>query len=149
MQHSELSANSDASARAGTLWPFDARQRMLGRIGRRHRLAVADDHAHQRLLDSFVDEATIDAWRDGKEIALFEHGLEALAAMLDYEAQLVAAQNEEHLLRVGMKMQRSFASCRQHHGREGEMLRRNHVVVGLHSGAAGPDIAHLGAAIFL
>src|SRR5713226_7044446 len=122
---------------------------MLGRVCRRHRLAVADDHAHERFLDPLVDEAAIDTGRHGKQIALFQDGLETLPAMLDDEAQLVAAQDEEYLLGVGMKMQRALASGRQHHGREGEMLGRNDVVVGDDSGAAGADIAHLGAAVFL
>src|SRR5215469_4058412 len=99
-----------ASPRAGALRALDLGQRVLGWIGRRHRLAVADDHAHQRLLDALVDEAAIDAGRHREQIALLEHGLKSLALVLDDEAQLVAAQHEEHLLRVGMEMQRTLAA---------------------------------------
>ena len=127
---------------------LDLGDRMIRRIGRRHRLAVADDHAHQRFLDALVDEAAIDAGRHREQVALLQHGLEPLALVLDDEAQLVAAQHEEHLLRVGVQMQRTFASRRQHHGRERKVLGRNRIVVGGDAGAAGADIAHLGAAIF-
>src|SRR5256885_16905896 len=77
-----------ALARHAGLRPLDLGHRMIRRIGRRHRLGVADDHAHQRLLDALVDEPAIDAGRHRKQVALLEHGLKTLALMLDDEAQL-------------------------------------------------------------
>src|SRR5262245_46701835 len=69
---------------------LDLGDRMVRRISRRHRLGIADDHAHQRLLDALIDEAAVDAGRHREQVALLEHGLEALALVLDDESRLVA-----------------------------------------------------------
>src|SRR5262245_13573470 len=152
-EHSEFAVRIDSTSptslpRAAALRALDLGDRMIRRVGGRHRLAVADDHAHQRLLDALVDEPAIHAGRHREQVALLEHGLEALALMLDDEAKLVAPEHEEHFLGIGMEMERAFAARRQDHGREGEVLGRHRVVVAVDAGAAGPDIAHLGAAIF-
>jgi len=67
--------------------------------------------------------------------------------VLDEDADALAAHDEEHLFGVGVQMQRAFAAGRQHHGGEGEVLRRHDAVVGPDAGAAGADVAHLGATI--
>src|SRR5262245_66641042 len=90
---------------AAALRTLDLGDRMIRRIGRRHRLAVADDHAHKRLLDALVDEPAIDAGRHREQVALLEHGLETFALMLDDEAKLIAPEHEEHLLGIGVEMQ--------------------------------------------
>src|SRR5215510_5198737 len=110
-----------ALPRAAALRTLDLGDRMIRRIGRRHRLAVADDDAHQRFLDALVDEPAVDAGRNRKQVALLQNRLEALALVLDHEAHLAAAQDEEDLLGVSVQMQRTLAARRQDHGREGEM----------------------------